>query len=205
VTTALGLIALLRARLAKLLRYAAVSAISTATSLTVLGLLVGVLNAPAGWANVAATAIGTVPSFELNRRWVWLKRGARSVWREVVPFAGLALAGLVLSTLTVHLASTWAQESGWGRLARTTAVEAASIATFGSLWVFQYVLCDRVLFRSRDPKRSGARDQGSQRPPGDEADPARRMGSRGQSGGQGAEEKVRAGAMATPAGGGGRG
>jgi putative flippase GtrA len=152
VTSAREVVVLLRARLAKLLRYAAVSAISTATSLTVLGVLVGLVNAPAGWANVAATAIGTVPSFELNRRWVWLKRGARSVWREVVPFGSLALAGLVLSTLTVHLASTWAQESGWGRLARTSAVEAASIATFGSLWVLQYVLCDRVLFRSREPK-----------------------------------------------------
>ena len=69
-TTAREVIALLRARVGKLLRYAAVSAVSTATSLTVLALLVGVVNAPAGWANVAATAIGTVPSFELNRRWV---------------------------------------------------------------------------------------------------------------------------------------
>jgi putative flippase GtrA len=151
-TTALKIIALLRARLARLLRYAAVSAISTATSLTVLGLLVGLANVPAGWSNVAATAIGTVPSFELNRRWVWLKRGTRSIWGEVVPFATLALAGLVLSTVTVHLASTWAEQSGWGRLARTSAVEAASVATFGSLWVLQYVLCDRVLFRSREPK-----------------------------------------------------
>jgi putative flippase GtrA len=151
-TTALKIIAVLRARLARLLRYAAVSAISTATSLTVLGLLVGLANAPAGWSNVAATAIGTVPSFELNRRWVWLKRGTRSIWGEVVPFATLALAGLVLSTVTVHLASTWAEQSGWGRLARTSAVEAASVATFGSLWVLQYVLCDRVLFRSREPK-----------------------------------------------------
>jgi hypothetical protein len=82
VTTALKVVALLRARLAKLLRYAAVSAISTATSLTVLGLLVGLLNAPAGWANVAATAIGTVPSFELNRRWVWLKRNAIDLGRS---------------------------------------------------------------------------------------------------------------------------
>jgi putative flippase GtrA len=204
VTTVLKAIALLRARLAKLLRYAAVSAISTATSLTVLGLLVGVVNAPAGWANVAATAIGTVPSFELNRRWVWLKRGARSIWSEVVPFASLALAGLGLSTLTVHLASTWAQESGWGRLARTSAVEAASIATFGSLWVFQYVLCDRVLFRSREPNRSGARDHGSQGPPRDEAGPVGGMGSRGQGGGPGAEEKVPTPAMPNPAGGGGR-
>ena len=62
-------------------------------------------------------------------------------------------AGLVLSTLTVHLVSTWAQASGWGRLARTGAVEATRVATFGSLWALQYALCDRVLFRSGEPSR----------------------------------------------------
>src|SRR5438270_2291653 len=88
-----------RAGLARLGRYASVSAVSTATTLTVLGLLVGVAGAPAGWANVAATALGTVPSFELNRRWVWSARGRRSLLRQVAPFAALSLAGLGLSTL----------------------------------------------------------------------------------------------------------
>jgi putative flippase GtrA len=55
----------------KLLRYAAVSAIATSLSLTILGVLVARGTTTAGWANVIATAAGTVPSFELNRRWVW--------------------------------------------------------------------------------------------------------------------------------------
>ncbi|HSS08396.1 MAG TPA: GtrA family protein, partial [Acidimicrobiales bacterium] len=63
----------------KLIRYATVSAISTAVSLTILGTLVATNATTAGWANVVATAVGTVPSFELNRRWVWKKRGRRSV------------------------------------------------------------------------------------------------------------------------------
>ena len=36
-----------------------------------LTLLVGTDAVTAGWANVIATGVGTVPSFELNRRWVW--------------------------------------------------------------------------------------------------------------------------------------
>ncbi|HEY0398177.1 MAG TPA: bifunctional glycosyltransferase family 2/GtrA family protein, partial [Acidimicrobiia bacterium] len=58
------------ARLGKLLRYATVSAVATITSLTVLGVLVATGTLSAGWANVVATAVGTIPSFELNRRWV---------------------------------------------------------------------------------------------------------------------------------------
>ena len=66
-----------RIDVAKLVRYGAVSIIATTTSLLVLGVLVGILAAPAGWSNVVATTVGTVPSFELNRRWVWQRRGHR--------------------------------------------------------------------------------------------------------------------------------
>jgi putative flippase GtrA len=138
----------LRTHFAKLMRYAAVSVVSTITSLTVLGVLVGVLSAPAGWANVIATTVATVPSFELNRRWVWTRRGDRSFLREVAPFAALSFTGLVISTLNVHLVGLWATSADWGRLLRTVAIEVTNVGTFGCLWLFQYVLCDRFLFRS---------------------------------------------------------
>jgi len=88
---------------AKLIRYAAVSAVSTVTALTLLGLLVGLAGAPAGWSNAFATAAATVPSFELNRRWVWGARPGRSLLRQAGPFFALSLSGLALSTLTVHI------------------------------------------------------------------------------------------------------
>jgi putative flippase GtrA len=131
----------------KLLRYASVSAVSTATGLTVLGVAVGLLHVPAGWANVAATAIGTVPSFELNRRWVWGRAGHRSVRAEVAPFVALSFVGLALSTLAVHVAGAWADSRGWSSPARTGLVMATNLGTYGSLWVLQFQLLDRVLFR----------------------------------------------------------
>lgn len=131
----------------KLFRYTAVSAISTATSLTILGWLVGTNAITAGWANVIATAVGTIPSFELNRRWVWGKRGHRSVLTEVLPFCALSFTGLGLSTLAVSAAAGWASAGGFGTTARTLAAEAANVTVFGSLWVAQYVILDRVLFR----------------------------------------------------------
>ena len=132
--------------LRKLIRYAAVSAISTSVSLTILGTLVASGVTSAGWANVIATAAGTVPSFELNRRWVWKRRGPRSIAREAVPFCVLSFTGLDLSTVAVSLAASWATAAGLGTAARTTAAETANIATFGTLWALQYLILDRVLF-----------------------------------------------------------
>jgi putative flippase GtrA len=134
-------------RLTQLVRYGAVSAIATTTSLAVLGSLVLTRAVTAGWANVIATAVGTVPSFELNRRWVWNKHGRRSVLAEIVPFTVLSFTGLALSTWAVHAAAAWADAAGLSDLARTVAVEAANVAAFGSLWVIQFVVLDRVLFR----------------------------------------------------------
>jgi putative flippase GtrA len=132
----------------KLMRYLAVSAISTTVSLTVLGLLVATRAVTPGWANVAATAVGTIPSFELNRRWVWAKTGRRSLRREVGPFCVLSFTSLALSTVAVSWAARWASTAGLGTTARTLAAEAASIASFGAMWVGQYLALDRVLFTS---------------------------------------------------------
>jgi putative flippase GtrA len=135
-----------RAIFRRLIRYGSVSAISTATSLTLLGVLVGLLSFPAIWANVIATTIATVPSFELNRRWVWAQRGQRSLLRQATPYFLLSLTGLVLSTFAVHLASD--ATSATSRLVHTAAVEMANVAAYGALWIIQFVLCDRVLFRA---------------------------------------------------------
>ena len=131
------------------MRYGAVSAIATTTSLLVLGALVATRSMSAGWANVVATAVGTVPSFELNRRWVWGRSGVRSLRAEVVPFALLSGAGLALSTATVSVAGRWADGIGWADSTRTLAVQVASLAAFGTLWLLQFALLDRVLFADR--------------------------------------------------------
>jgi putative flippase GtrA len=135
-------------RLRQWLRYGAVSLLATATSLTVLGVLVSATSIPAGFANVLATAAGAVPSFELNRRWVWRRTGRRSVRGELVPFWLLSLTGLALSTLTVSLAADWASAAGLHGAARTAAIELANVTAWGSLWIAQFVILDRILFRS---------------------------------------------------------
>ena len=138
----------------KLARYATVSVIATTVTLTILGVLVGTHAVTAGWANVIATSAGTVPSFELNRRWVWGKKGHRSVLAEMGPFCALSFAGLLLSTLSVSAATSWASAAGLSSGVRTMVAEVANVATFGGLWVFQFVLLDRVLFKKSGRDRS---------------------------------------------------
>ena len=138
----------IRRLLPKLLRYAGVSAIATSVTMFILGGLVCSGTLTPGWANLVATAAGTIPSFELNRRWVWGKTGRRSA-AELVPFWSLSLLGLILSTLGVSLAGAWARRAGLGHEAVTMTAEVVNLATFGTLWVAQYVMLDRFLFARR--------------------------------------------------------
>jgi putative flippase GtrA len=138
-------------RVWQFVRYGAVSLIATLTSLTVLGALVATATLTPGWANIVATGVGTVPSFELNRRWVWGKTGRRSLAAEVVPFCVLSFAGLALSTLLVSTVGQWAAGAGLDTFWRTAAVEVANLAAFGSLWILQFLVLDRVLFARRSP------------------------------------------------------
>lgn len=136
-------------RLAKYVRYVATSAVANATTITVLAILVGLVNFDAGWSNVIATGVATIPSFELNRRWVWRQQGRRSLAKEVVPFWIWAFLELGISSVTVHLVGDYASAHAWARSIRTFSVEVTSIGTTGTLWLIQFVLFDRVLFRQR--------------------------------------------------------
>jgi hypothetical protein len=56
----------------------------------------------------------------------------------------LSFAGLIISTIAVHVASDATVNSS--RLLHTVAVEMANVAAYGALWILQFVLCDRILF-----------------------------------------------------------
>jgi putative flippase GtrA len=137
-----------RAALQRLSRYGLVSLISMTVGLAILGVLIGACGYPAIWANVIATAVPAIPSFEVNRRWVWGQHGERSVLRQAVPYFLLCFAGLVVSSFAVHIASDATSHSS--RLVHTSAAELANVAAYGSLWLVQFLLCDRILFRSPD-------------------------------------------------------
>lgn len=129
---------ILKAHGRKLLRYAGVSAIGVTAGQALLFLLYTVADLHAVLANTLAVTIATVPSYLLNRAWVWGKSGGHSVTAEILPFWGMAFLGLLLSNMLVAVAE---RQSDWWLI-----INAANLTAFGLLWVAKYVLLDRVLF-----------------------------------------------------------
>jgi putative flippase GtrA len=134
---------------AKVGRALSVSAFTTVLSNTLLVMLTLMVGLGASLANVLAVTVGIGPSYVLNRRWVWRRSGPHSASREVVPFVSLSFAGLVLSTIAVAAVARLGRD--WSGLAKGVALPTANIAAFGVVWVAQFVLLDRVVFRSRRP------------------------------------------------------
>jgi putative flippase GtrA len=97
-----------------------------------------------GWApvtsNVTAVMVSSIPSYLLNRAWVWGRSGSHDVLREVLPFWIFAFVGLGFSTLLVHLASNWSKA--------TAVTSIANLTAFGILWVGKYLVLDQLLFNA---------------------------------------------------------
>jgi putative flippase GtrA len=124
-----------------------VSVGTTALSAVILVTMVLGFGVQAGTANVMAVCCGIGPSYMGNRRFVWRRAGPSDVVREIVPFWTLSLAGLVVSTFTVEVVA--ANTSQWSSSLRAVALPVAHVAGFAALWVVQFVLLDRVIFRDR--------------------------------------------------------
>ena len=137
-----NLIEFARTKGRKPILYSAVSVIAVAVSQATLVLCHGVFGMDAVPANVIAVAAGTVPSYELNRSWVWGKNGKSHLWKEVVPFWTLSLVGLVFSTVVVAVVETYNDT--------TMAIALANLAAFGVLWVGKFLLLHYVLFKEHD-------------------------------------------------------
>jgi putative flippase GtrA len=131
-----------------MVRYIVQSAITTAVSFIVLGIVYGVVKL---WTEVPSTLfanlVAVVPSYYLNRNWVWGKGGRSHLWKEVVPFWAASLVGIGLSVLTSsearHIGLTYFPHH---HAERTALVEGANLLAFGILWVLKFLVFNR-LFR----------------------------------------------------------
>jgi putative flippase GtrA len=139
--------------IARLLRCFCVSVGTTVLSASILVALTLGVGVDAAVANVVAVVCGIVPSYLANRRWVWGRTGRGSLTREVLPFWVLALSGLALSTLAVdHVASL---TSAWPTSLRAVALPVANLSVFALLWVVQFMVLDRVIFRNHPNPSQG--------------------------------------------------
>src|SRR5437660_10271801 len=108
-----------------------VSIISVVISQAVLAFVFGILHWTARSANILATGVGTVPSYELNRKWAWGKKGRGHLWKEVVPFWTLSFIGLAFSTWSADFAENQVQHHNVSHGAQTVVVALAALAAWG--------------------------------------------------------------------------
>jgi putative flippase GtrA len=123
----------------KALRYSTVSLCGVAITQALIFLFFGVLDWGAAVSNFVAVMISSVPAYLLNRAWVWNKRDAHSFSREVVPFWGMAVLGLILSTIAVAIVDNYTDAAIF--------VSLTNIAAFGTLWVAKFIILEKVLFK----------------------------------------------------------
>ena len=110
-----------------------------------------VANSIWGWsggrANLLAGLVAAVPAYLLSRWWVWSVRGKRhDLRREVLPFVGIAVVGLIVSTVFAEVADRW--------FGRGLIVNFATLLAYFLVWLVKFVLLDRVFISG--PARTGA-------------------------------------------------
>lgn len=138
----------------KLYRYVMGSVITTIVSFAVLTLVYGVFR---WWGAVASTVfanvVATVPAYWLNRTWTWGKGGRSDLWREVMPFWVLSIAGIAISMGTADLAAAFGRAHDLHHLVELVVVDGANLAAYGVLFVGKYLVFDR-LFRLAESVRT---------------------------------------------------
>jgi putative flippase GtrA len=134
----------------KALRYTMVSVISVAVSQVAFLVAFGGLRWTARSSAIAATCIGAIPSYYLNRNWVWGKSGRSHFMKEIVPFWVIAIIGMLFSTVTSGLAENYVERHEMSHLANTILVTGAFFGAFAILWVAKFLVFNKLLFVTKD-------------------------------------------------------
>ncbi len=131
----------------RLLRYTMVSVISTVVSFSVIFLVYGIFRL---WGEIASTvfanAVATVPSYYLNRKWVWGKGGRSHLVKEVIPFWCMSAIGIVVSIFGAAIARHIGNEYDLSHFLKTVLVLVANVLSFGIFWFLKFLVFNR-LFR----------------------------------------------------------
>lgn len=128
-----------------LFKYTMVSVISTIVSFGVLFLVFGVLKL---WGEVASTvfanSVATVPSYYLNRKWVWGKGGRSHLTKEIIPFWSLSAVGIFVSIFGAATARHLSIVHHLSHLDQTALVLLANLLSFGIFWVLKFLIFNRI-------------------------------------------------------------
>lgn len=134
----------------KFIRYSMVSAVAIGISQLTILICTLIFHLSGVVSNAIGAAASTPASYELNRKWAWGKHGKSHLWKEVVPFWSLTIAGLLASTGTTALADSQLSAHHVTGLERSVIIMAASLFAWGVIWVAKFVIFNRLVFVTRD-------------------------------------------------------
>jgi putative flippase GtrA len=130
----------------KMIKYTLVSVISVIVSQIVLAILLFGFHWSGRNGQILACSVATVPSYYLNRTWVWGKGGRSHLMKEVAPFWTLAFIGLAFSTWCADYADSHADEWVSDTNTQKLIVMAFALGAFGVLWLGKFVIFNKILF-----------------------------------------------------------
>jgi len=129
----------------KLIRFTAVSVISTGVSFVTLFLVFGVFKV---WSQVPSTifanAVATIPSYNLNRKWAWGKGGRSHLMKEILPFWSMSAVGIAVSVVGAQAARHVSVKHHLPHLEQTIIVLVANVLSFAIFWVLKLLLFNRL-------------------------------------------------------------
>ena len=121
-------------------RYILVSVLNLVNHQGVLFVAHSVWGWSGGWANALAAVVSAVPAYILSKRWVWKSQGTYSLRDEIIPFWGIAVLGLVVSSLMAELADRLFGSS--------LAVAAGSLIGYVIVWILKFMLLEKMFARA---------------------------------------------------------
>jgi putative flippase GtrA len=128
----------------KVFRYVTGSVVATVCSEVAFVVLYGLLGVGTTWSSVLSWLAGAIPNFWLNRNWAWQRRGRPSLRHEVLPYAAIIAATLLLATVLTHLADVWLHHEGVSSSLRVVLVAAVFFGTYVVVFALRFVLLDRL-------------------------------------------------------------
>jgi len=125
---------------AKIMRYCGVSVINVINGQAVFVLCLEVLSLRPVVSTFIAAVTSAIPAYFLSRRWVWQQSGPDSMKAEVLPFWAMTLAGLIFALSMVAIAEQVTDS--------TLLLMATNVSSYGIVWVFKYVVLDRLMWHT---------------------------------------------------------
>jgi putative flippase GtrA len=119
--------------------------VSTAVSFGVLAIVFGALHlfGEIG-STVFANVTATIPSYYLNRKWVWGKGGRSHLVKEIVPFWTMSAIAIVVSIGGAAVAKHLGKVHHLTHIEQTVVLLAANVMSFGVFWILKYLVFNRL-------------------------------------------------------------